>query len=294
MHSMVLRINPSKFPVWRSPTELQIGLEATAPRFKDLTRAQERLIQMLYRGMPNTYIKEASGNLAIPNPQEIIDKVQPVLMQVSFPQVDEDFVTRNFAEICRVQATYNHSGESIIAQRKTRTVYISDNSKCGKLISDALTNSGIGQTDTRQSEECDFAILIGNLVLPPTSYNHWLNSLTPHIAVVFDQDGVTVSPVIETGKTPCLTCFHEQQIAKDSAWPEIASQLLFSEQKFDDSTCQLFAAAIASQRSLDTVDELASFIVQDRNRIGYRLNVRSGTVSEFSWEFSSKCLCQKR
>lgn len=290
---MVLRINPSKFPVWRSPTELQIGLDPGAPRFKDLTRAQERLIQMLYKGMPNIYVKEAAGNLAISNPQEIIDLVKPTLMEVTFPQVDEDFVKRNFAEICRAQATYNHSGESIIAQRQTRTIFLSEQQNCGKLITDALANSGIGETGFTQSDEYDFAILIGNLVLPPSSYKHWLNTSTPHISIVFDQDGVTISPVIETGKTPCLTCFHEQQISKDPAWPEIASQLLFSEQKFDDSTCRLFAAAIACQRTLDTVDELASFTVNDRNRVGYRLNVSSGTVSEFRWDFSSNCLCQQ-
>jgi hypothetical protein len=117
--------------------------------------------------------------------------------------------------------------------------------------------------------------------------------MIPHVAVIFDHDGVTISPVIETGKTPCLTCFHEQQILKDSAWPEIASQLLFSEQKFDDSTSRLFAAAIATQRTLDRIDELSNFRVQDRNRIGYRLSISAGTVSEFRWEFSSSCLCQK-
>ncbi len=248
---------------------------------------------MLYKGMPNIYVKEAAGNLAISNPQEIIDLVKPTLMEVTFPQVDEEFVKRNFAEICRAQATYNHSGESIIAQRQTRTIFLSEQQNCGKLITDALANSGIGETGFTQSDEYDFAILIGNLVLPPSSYKHWLNTSTPHIAIIFDQDGVTISPVIETGKTPCLTCFHEQQISKDPAWPEIASQLLFSEQKFDDSTSRLFAAAIACQRTLDTVDELASFTVNDRNRVGYRLNVSSGTVSEFRWDFSSNCLCQQ-
>ena len=290
---MVLRINPSRMPLWRSPTELQLGLQADSPRLKDLTRAQERLIQMLYKGMPNSYLAEAGKNLVIDNPQQIVDAVGAALMEVTFPQVDEEFVKRNFAEICRAQATYNHSGESIIAQRKIRSVFVSNKIGCGQLIVEAMNNSGVGFTDSDIANEYDFAILIGNLVLPPSSYTHWLNSMIPHVAVIFDHDGVTISPVIETGKTPCLTCFHEQQILKDSAWPEIASQLLFSEQKFDDSTSRLFAAAIATQRTLDRIDELSNFRVQDRNRIGYRLSISAGTVSEFRWEFSSSCLCQK-
>jgi hypothetical protein len=291
---MVLRINPARMPLWRSPNELQIGLEPSAPRLKDLTRAQERLIQMLYKGMPNSYLQEAADTLAISNPQEIVDAISSALIDVSYPQVDEEFVKRNFAEICRAQASYNHSGESVIAQRKLRSVFVNEKTGCGKFVLDALNNSGVGFSGNEEMEDYDFAILIGNLVLAPSSYSHWLNSMIPHIAVIFDLDGVTISPVIQTGKTPCLTCFHEQQIAKDSAWPEIASQLLFTEQKFDDATSRLFGAAIASQRTLDCIDELGSFKIAERNRVGYRLSISSGTVSEFRWEFSANCLCQKR
>lgn len=290
---MVLRINPSRQPLWRSPTELQIGMEPNAPRLRDMTRGQERLIQMLYKGMPNSYLEEAAEKLGVPNPNEILEAITPVLLEVSFPQVDEDFVARNFAEICRAQSTYNHSGESIIAQRQLHSVFLTSDPGCGKLLNDALTNSGIGKINSSEQETHDFAILIGQQVLPPSSYSHWLNSMIPHIAVVFDHDGVTVSPVIETGKTPCLTCFHEQQIKHDESWPEIASQLLFSEQKFDDATSRLFGAAIASQRALDSIDELGSFVIHERNRVGYRLSIRSGSVSEFRWEFSGRCLCKQ-
>lgn len=289
---MVLRINPSRMPLWRNPTELQIGLEADAPRLRDMTRAQERLIQMLYKGMPNSYLHQAAQSLGVENAEEILQQITPTLMEVTFPQIDEDFVARNFAEICRAQSTYNHSGESVIAQRKLRSVFVTETTNCGALVADALNNSGVGQIATDLSRNCDFAILIGNHVLAPSSYAHWLNSVIPHVAIVFDNDGVTVSPVIETGKTPCLTCFHEQQIAKDSAWPEIASQLLFSEQKFDDSTSRLFGAAIATQRALESIDQLANFVIQDRNRIGYRLSIRTGSVSEFRWDFAERCLCK--
>jgi len=289
---MVLRINPSRVPLWRSPTELQIGIEVNAPRLKDMTRAQERLIQMLYKGMPNHFLAEAAKTLNLENADQIVSQLSPVMMEVSFPQVDEAFVTRNFAEICRAQSTYNHSGESIIAQRKLHSVFIEEVTNCGKFIAEALTNSGVGRLNDDDSKEFDFAILIANHTLPPKSYAHWLNSVIPHIAIIFDSDGVIITPVIETGKTPCLTCFHEQQIDKDSAWPEIASQLLFSDQKFDDSTSSLFGAAIASQRTLESIDQLSNFEIQERNRLGYRLSIRTGTVTEFRWDFSERCLCQ--
>lgn len=280
-------------PLWRSPSELQLGLEPNAPRLRDLTRAQERLIHLLYKGMPNSYLADAAKSVGVPNPHELLEQISPVLMEVSFPQVDQEFVARNFAEICRAQITYNHSGESIVAQRQLHSVFISETKNCGGLIADAMINSGIGRVDSEADGNFDFAILIANHTLPPKSYSHWLSAMTPHLAIIFDIDGVMVTPVIETGKTPCLTCFHEQQIAKDSTWPEIASQLLFSEQKFDDSTSRLFGAAIANLRALESIDAMASFVIQERNRVGYRLSIRTGTVSEFRWEFSERCLCQK-
>ena len=290
---MVLRINPSRMPLWRSPTEMQFGLGIDAPRIRELTQAQERLIKMLYRGMPDNYITEAAKNLGVDNQEEILNTLSPVLLNVTFPQVDEDFVSRNFAEICRAQSTYNHSGEAVIAQRKLQTVHLSESGKTTKLLTEALENSGIGRITSKHLPRPDFAILIANHVLAPSAYSHWLNEGVPHVAVIFNEQGVAVSPVIETGKTPCLTCFHEQQIDRDSSWPELASQLLFSDQRFDDSTSSLFASAIACQRALESIDQLGNFVVQSRNRIGYRLDVASGSVSEFRWGFADRCLCQQ-
>lgn len=172
---------------------------------------------MLYKGIPNSYLQEAARSLAIGEPQEIVDLVAPALMKITFPQVDEEFVQRNFSEICRAQATYNHSGESVIAQRKLRMVFVTENNPCAQLLQDALSNSGIGKIDSEIRDNCDFAILIGNLVLPPSSYSHWLNSMVPHVAIVFDEDGVTVSPVIETGKLLASPVFMNSKL------PEIPS-----------------------------------------------------------------------
>ena len=289
---MVLRINPSRMPLWRSPTEMQFGLDIDAPRIRDLTQAQERLIKMLYRGMPDNFLPEAARNLGVENHEEILQAVSPVLLNVTFPQVDEDFVNRNFAEICRAQSTYNHSGEAVIAKRKLHAVYLSECGATTKLLTDSLSNSGIGKITQSQSARADFAVLIANHVLAPSAYSHWLNECVPHIAILFDEKGVTVSPVIETGKTPCLTCFHEQQKDRDSSWPELASQLLFSEQRFDDATSSLFGSAIACQRALESIDLLGNFAIQSRNRIGYRLDIASGSVSEYRWDFSERCLCK--
>jgi hypothetical protein len=248
---------------------------------------------MLYRGIPNHYLNQVAESLGVENPEVIVQKISPALMQITYPQIDEQFVAREFAEICRAQANYNHSGESVVASRQLQSVFVTDGNRTANLITEALGNAGIGRLPATETEAADFAIVIAQHTLAPSAYSHWLNNSVPHIAVIFDFEGVLVTPVIQAGKTPCLTCFHEQEVAKDSAWPEIASQLLFSEQKFDDSTSRLFGAAIACQRALDSIDASGGFKIEERNRIGYRLNLKAGTVSEFRWDFSSNCLCQQ-
>ena len=146
----------------------------------------------------------------------------------------------------------------------------------------------------KQVDNIDFAILISQNAVSPAEYRSWLGRSISHISIVFDSDGVTVSPVIESSKTPCLSCFHEGETARDQHWPAIASQLLFSNQKCDDSASQLFAAGISTQRALQYIDGQRGFKIEDSNRTGYRLSMTSGKVTEFFWQFDESCSCQVR
>ena len=287
---MVIRINPSRMPLWRSPTEMQFGSGPNALRIESVSRAQERLIHLLLRGMPNGLVREMADTLGVQEHEKLISALEPALMDYRFAHVDADFVAKQFAEICRVQSTHNFNGEAVIAGRKLRRVFVSEPHD---LLQNALSNSGVGEVRSDNFLQFDFAILIAHHAVSPQSYSPWLSAAVPHVAIIYNADGVVVTPVIERGKTPCLNCFHQEQSKLDSAWPELASQMLFSKQRFDDSTSQLFGSAIACQRALETLDALSDFEVRDRNRMGYRLSFSSGTVSEFAWGYASECLCQQ-
>ncbi|CAB4690707.1 unannotated protein [freshwater metagenome] len=135
-------------------------------------------------------------------------------------------------------------------------------------------------------------MLLSNNAVAPRDYAKWMVDGVAHLSVVFDAEGVTISPVIEVAKSPCLSCFHENQTAADASWPAIASQLLFSKQDFDDSVAALFAAAIACQRVLQFVDRAAGFDSSSIDNSGYRLSIGSGQVSEIQWQFSAACACR--
>jgi hypothetical protein len=302
---MVLRINPSKEALWRSPSEVQFGSSVDAVRLAQLTAGQERLLGLLARGIADEYFDDVAEAVAAENPRELLAQLDSVLLRDSAmpPKLSAEFLEARFAEICRAQAIHSREGAAILTARQTRKVFVQTKTAAQELIVHSLRQSGLGEvvTEHRSFEEfaevttCesfDFAVLLSNNAVAPRDYAKWMVDGVAHLSVVFDSEGVTISPVIEVAKSPCLSCFHENQTAADTAWPAIASQLLFSKQDFDDSVAALFAAAIACQRVLQFVDRAAGFDSSSIDSTGYRLSIGSGQISEIQWQFSAACACR--
>jgi hypothetical protein len=302
---MVLRINPSKELLWRSPSEVQFGSSVDAVRLAQLTAGQERLLGLLTRGIADEYFDDVAEAVAAENPRELLGQLDSVLLRDSAmpPQLSAEFLEARFAEICRAQATHSREGAAILAARQTRKVFVQTKTAAQELIVHSLRQSGIGEVVTEHKsfeefaevttcESFDFAVLLSSNAVAPRDYAKWMVDGVAHLSVVFDAEGVTISPVIEVAKSPCLSCFHENQTAVDAVWPAIASQLLFSKQDFDDSVAALFAAAIACQRVLQFVDRAAGFDSSSIDNTGYRLSIGSGQVSEIQWQFSAACACR--
>lgn len=311
---MVLRINPSRMPLWRHPNELQLGVGANAVRIKGLSAGQERLISLLYRGLPDGLLLEVADAVGAENPNALLEQIKPALIgRAGEPTtLSAEYVETHFAEICRAQATHSIDGAVVLQQRKYAKVFVQSCGDASALIANSLGRAAVGcivtdsdaplETESRvepiaeltssQIDKIDFAVLISHNAVSPGSYSPWLGRSIAHISVVFDADGLTVSPVIEASKTPCLSCFHESQIQSDGDWPAIASQLLFAKQHFDDVSARMFAAALVCQRALSRIDESAGFSVTEANRTGYRLSMASGKITEFNWQFNEACSCK--
>jgi hypothetical protein len=301
-------------PLWRHPNELQLGVGEKALRIKGLSAGQERLISLLYRGVPDDFLIQAAEAVGAEDPAALIEKIQPALLaRAGEPTtLTAEYIETHFAEICRAQATHSIDGSVVLQQRKHSRIFVQSCGETTSLIAQSLGQAAIGfivtdddsnfeteskveilsQQSDSQIDKIDFAILISQNAVSPGSYSPWLGRSIAHISVVFDVDGLTVSPVIEAGKTPCLSCFHEAQIRNDGDWPAIASQLLFSKQKFDDVSARLFAAALVCQRAMNLIDEAAGFSTTAANRTGYRLSMASGKITEFDWQFTEACTCR--
>lgn len=301
-------------PIWRSPHELQFGESKKALRITGLSPGQERLITLLYRGVADSYYSEVAKTVGATQPEILLKQIEPVLLdRASEPtSLSAEFIENHFADICRAQAMHNTDGAVVIEARHQATVYVEGCYNVSKHIVESLARSGVGKIvlDTEsdfelrcqtielknlresQLDEIDFAILVSNNAVSPRSYTRWLRRSVAHLSVVFDSDGVSISPTVHASKTACLNCFHENQTSQDSAWPAVASQLLFSKQRFDDVSASHFAASIACQRALQLIDESLGFRSEPLASAGYRLSLASSEISEFTWQFSDTCLCR--
>ncbi|MFM6963417.1 MAG: hypothetical protein ACKOWJ_04025 [Micrococcales bacterium] len=264
-------------------------------RVGGLTPAQQRLVSLLIRGIPTNSLTTVANELAVENPGDLVAKLGPALLSDE-PAValDRDYVEHHFAELCRVQASYSVEGSRVIAARRNASVFI-DDCDTAALLATALKASGVATILTKSTSDAqlanvDVAITIDQSAISPVNHRRFLSLGVPQIAIQFDSTGVFISPLIEVGKTPCLTCL---QIAGGEAQIAIDTQLLFSAQRFDDSVSEHFAVAIAAQTALRRIDQQAGFEIADFHRVGYRLNSSTGAIAEFRWHFAENCLCHQ-
>ena len=154
----------------------------------------------------------------------------------------------------------------------------------------AMVSTG-KKISTSKLQKVDCAVLISQQVTQPQKYASWMNNDIPHIAVTFDADGVSVSPMIIPGQSACLFCLEKMRTVKDENWPVIATQLIASNKRFDDAASQLFAAGIVVQKILARADRVAGFELTEENLSGFNLELKTGKVTEYNWPQQSQCEC---
>lgn len=118
------------------------------------------------------------------------------------------------------------------------------------------------------------AVLITTDIVNPASYQIWQARDIPHLSIVFDEEGVEVSPLIEPGKTSCLACYEKHRIETEPNWPVISPQLLALDRTLADSALLLFASGVAINQILNFIDHGQS----ESNAV--RLN-RDGKIASF-------------
>ena len=203
--------------------------------------------------------------------------------------------------------------ETVWLRRQNSAVFISSLDRTGRLIAEALAAAGVGvlvsgdvteshltatenmlstlplaaelvtlpKLSERQISRLDLAILIGQQIIEPQKFAAWMNRGTPQLAAIFASAAERLQPLVShiiiSGQTPCWVCLEMERCNRDSAWPQIASQLIGREQKFDSASAGLLLASQVVRATLDHID---------------RRNGFSEAPPEALWSFSPDCSCR--
>ena len=149
---MVIRINPARLPVWRSPTTLQLGLGQEALVLSGMRAEQEKLINLLYRGVADGSLQTISRSVGSSDQEtgELLTRLAPALLRESDnardknPQLSETFIAQAFAEIIRASFNTGVDGQALLRTRAARVIALGSGDKASLVLALGLASAGIG------------------------------------------------------------------------------------------------------------------------------------------------------
>jgi bacteriocin biosynthesis cyclodehydratase domain-containing protein len=189
---MVLKLADDVPIVWRTPTSLQLGIDAPRIVLDDVGAGEERLIAALRRGIsPSGWSMLArDAGLTEDRARGVLAALAPVL-----------------------------SGPAATASGR---VLVLGEGPIATALAALLHDAGrLAASD----EPPALVALVAAWVIGPEDAQPWLRRDVPHLPVVVTDRTVTVGPLVEPGKGPCLYCAHLARADADPAWPAIAAQL---------------------------------------------------------------------
>jgi len=114
-------------------------------------------------------------------------------------------------------------------------------------LEQSLTALGYDVADAGDAvDAAALAVIAAPWVIQPARYLPFLRRDVPHLAVVFDDTGARIGPLVEPGRGPCLRCLDLTRRDADAAWPAIAAQLAGRPAASRTPRAELDASAVAT------------------------------------------------
>lgn len=221
----MLRIDPSRPPLWRDPTTLQFGLD---PRLvvHEPTGWQQRLLRELETGVGDSSLEAVAVALGAPAgaATAFVARLRPVLVR----------------ESARPDAVVLQLPDPV------------DDALAGWL-SESLEGAGVevlperwyGVADERPRSPAP-VVVVAHGIVEPRRASALVAADVPHVPVVFAAGGVEVGPLVVPGRTACLACVAAHRRDADPAWPLLAAQLLGRPQAAVDPLLAREAGVVAA------------------------------------------------
>lgn len=140
----------------------------------------------------------------------------------------------------------------------------------------------------RATPKPQLVVLTSHQVPDPAEVGRWRAAELPVLEIRYESDALQVSPVLD-GSFGCLLCQAHRSLDLDPDYAAIATQLLESPLRFDDSPSRLIACGIAVDAVLDHLDGRVG------DKRAWRVQRMNQTQFESSdWEPHAACSCQLR
>jgi bacteriocin biosynthesis cyclodehydratase domain-containing protein len=256
---MVLKLADDVPIVWRSPTSLQLGIDAPRIVLDDVGAGDERLIAALRRGI------SPSGWNMLARDAGLSEERARGLLAALAPLLSTPPATASGRVLVL--------GDGPIA------------SAIAALLHDAGRLAG---PDERRPA---LVALVAAWVIGPEDGQHWLRRDVPHLPIVAADRSVTVGPLVEPGQGPCLYCGQLTRTDADPAWPAIAAQLWGRTAPRHSALTVSAVAAFAARRLISRLDAGPP---ADGAARSWRLADGGGTISVVPQLPHPGCSCAAR
>jgi hypothetical protein len=151
---MPFQLNPSKVPIWKNETDLRLGLNEQSQTIDDVSHAQERLINLLFQGIPEDQLNTVGKSVGLSEIEtsELVDKLRPSLLNNSPRNSIGSALDVRFAEIIRIGFDTDETPESVLTKRANAIVEIRQLNRTGLLLLKTLCEAGFRRFETLDYE----------------------------------------------------------------------------------------------------------------------------------------------
>lgn len=234
----MLRLAPSRTPLWRTPSSLQLGDE-DGHRLRGLDPWQERLLDELVTGIADA-------------------RLIPLARELGASGEDAERFVQTIADALAGDAT------PAPALRVQLPADIGPADEAALLA--GLCAAGVDVVDVARWKLPDHGapiLLVSSRLVDPHRAARLVAGDVTHLPVELSGDRVVVGPLVRPGRTACIACVHAARRDLDPDWPLLAAQLLARRTPATEPVLLVEAAALAARMLRAEEEDGRSVVLSD-------------------------------
>lgn len=176
---MVYKLNAFHQPVWRTPSTLQIGLDARNVVLQDISGPAEKFIDALYFGIAQNQVEAiAKQSKLAPEEAMVLLRKLAALLEADAPKIsgrpnpgEPLNLDASFADRAHASLQHSTDGMAVLQERGRRAIFVERLDATGILLMNAFAGAGIGTIVTQDSAKVSLAD-VGPLAYPAALVGH--------------------------------------------------------------------------------------------------------------------------